>query len=572
MTKKMKKMSKIILAFTIVLAMVLVYFSSLANVVATSYGSGDYYVNLEFDNGEFDVDQVTVNDHTWNDINDEFRSNEDVFVVKIWVYNYQDKHPNVMHCGGDCGSHYNVTSELASNGGIYVYTVTVTGANQHMISLSIVDGPSYEEQHNNHQDENEPHFDGKAYIAWSCGNGVCYHYFDSIPGFDDGNSTFYPETEVTADNKNGVHFDVHAEYKGWYTKEIFENWVSDYEIATGNPVDWDTLDPEIILGEPEQNVGQYEEGAIASGCVKPPQDAHWSEHKVFEGCVNHYAATQGKIWTRQLQPVGEPQYANSYVSYGDRQFKVVIYNSDYRGVQMGDLSQLNYYPDEWTNPFIKRDQFDISGTTKDKPSSVTSILLESTVMIKAVNVNNFVIASIEPLDVPEDAVTVSSENGQFRLVFSSNFYSNVVFKVTGTDGSVSYMEVKRYTIDAWFKFVDNHPVLAAEFFFDRSKSYEDFDLTAKIVYKDGTFKNVQLEAFYGIDDGLGNLADGYEVESGVGLKKSEFRYSLEDGEDRLISKIYLNAEYKGSTDENYAGAYVGSGEGELANIYTGGDE
>ena len=39
-----------------------------------------------------------------------------------------------------------------------------------------------------------------------------------------------------------------------------------------------------------------------------------------------------------------------------------------------------------------------------------------------------------------------------------------------------------------------------------------------------------------------------------------------------ISKIYLNAEYKGSTAEKYAGAYVGSGLGTLANIYTGEEE
>ena len=560
MTKKMKKMSKIIVAFTIVLAMVLAYFSPIANVVAATYGSGDYHVNLEFYKGDFTIDTVKVNGHTWASVSDEFRSNENQFTIEIFVYDQEEHHPNISYCGGECGSHYHIESHLASNGGVYVYEITVTDIDQSMISLSLVDGPAMGEQP-------VSNFDGKAYVLWSCGGGVCYHYFDNIPDFDEGMSTFYKDTTVTADNKDGS-----AEYKGWYTKSGFEDWVADYELATGHTVDWNTLDPRVILGEPEQNVGQYEGGAIASGCVRPAEGAHWSEQIVFEECVNHYAATQGKIWTRQLKPVGEPQYPNAYVSYGDRQFKVVIYNSNYRGVQMGDLSQLHYYPEEWTNPFIMRDQFDISGTTKAKPSPVTSILLEDTVMIKAINVNNFVIASIEPLDVPEDAVTVTSENGEFRLVFSSNFYSNVVFKVTGTDGSVSYMTIKRFTIDAWIKYVDNHPVLAAEFYFDKNRSYDDFNLTAKIVYKDGTSKNVKLEAFYGIDDGLGNIANAFEVESGKGLKKSEFRYTLDDDEESKISKIYMNAEYTGSTDDNYAGAYVGSGEGELANIYMGGEE
>ena len=565
MTRKMKKMSKIIVAFAIVLAMVLAYFSPLANVIATTYGTGEYHINLGLDTGEFEIDTVKVNDQTWTSVSDEFRSNENVFTIKIWVYNSEDKHPNISHCGGECGSHYQVNSYVASNGGIYVYEITVTDPEQSLVSLSIIDGPAM----GDHTGEN---FDGKAYVAWSCGNGVCYHYFDNIPNFDDGKSTFYKDTTVTADNKDGVTFDVGAEYKGWYTKEGFEDWVDDYEIATGHSVNWDTLEPEIFLGSPEQNVGQYEAGAIANGCVRPAEDAHWTEQLAFEECVNHYAASQGYIWTRQLKPVGEPQYTNAYVSYGDRQFKVVIYNSNYRGIQMGDLSQLHYYPDEWTNPFIKRDQFDISGTTKENPSSVPSILLENTVMIKAIDANDFTILSIEPLDVPEDAVAVSSENGEFRLVFSSNFYSNVVFKVTGTDGSVSYMQIKRYTIDAWVKHVDNHPVLAAEFYFDKNKSYEDFELTAKIVYRDGTFKKVNLEAYFGIDDGLGNITDAFEVESGKGLKKSEFRYALEDDAEGKISRIYMNAEYTGSTEDTYAGAYLGSGEGELANIYIGGGE
>ncbi len=566
MTKKVKHNSKRIVVCAIILAMILTCFSPLVNVVAATYGTGDYHLNVGINNDDnFTVDLVQVNDATWTSSSDEFRSNVNTFVIKIYVLKNGDNYPDISYCGGTCGSHYQKSVQVAGNGNELIYTITITNPEGTYADLSIVNRPE------NGGDE-EPGFDGKAYVLWSCGNGVCYHYFDDIPGFDDGNSKFYKDTTVTADNKSGVTFDVGAEYKGWYTKTKFENWVADYELATGDPVDWNTLDPEIILGEPEQNVGQYEEGAIASGCERPPENSHWSVEAEFEECVNHYAATQGHIWTRQLKPVGEPQYTNAYVSYGDRSFKVVIYNSNYRGVKMGDLSQLTYYPDEWTNPFIKRDQFDISGTTKDNPSPVTSILLESTVMIKAVNVNGFVIDEIEPLDVPADAVSVSEVNGEFRLEFSSNFYSNVVFKVTGTDGSVSYMEVKRFTIDAWFKFVDNHPVLAAEFYFDKNRSYEDFKLTAKIVYKNGTVKNVELEPYFGIDDGLGNIADAFEVESGKGLKKSEFHYNLEDGEDRTISKIYMNAEYVGSTANNYAGAYVGSGEGELANIYTGGED
>ena len=423
----------------------------------------------------------------------------------------------------------------------------------------------------------DTHFDGRAVVVWSCGEGVCYHEFGNdehgdpeIGNFDDGNSTYFKDTEIEADNKPGTTFNVDAEYKGWYLTDGFERWQDLYEMAIGHEVDWNTLDPELIIGDP-MDVRRFEEAATEAGrCPRPNEEDP-------EGCVDEYAAEQGYVWTHKLQPLGEPEYNNCYVSYGDRNFKVVIYNDEYKGVAMGDLSRLHYYPAEWTNAFIKRDQFDISGTSKDEPTGITSILLESTVIIKALNYNNFEIASIEALDVPEDAVTVNKVNGEFELVFASNFYDNVVFKVTDTDGEVSYLQVNRYTIDGWIKFKDNHPVLNADFYFDREKSYSDFNLTAKIIYRNGTIKNVTLEAADGIDDGLGNITPGYEVDEeegeygprGKGLKKSTFEYPLENGEDREIKKVYLNAEYKGSTASNYAGAYVGSGEGVLANIYQG---
>ena len=86
-----------------------------------------------------------------------------------------------------------------------------------------------------------------------------------------------------------------------------------------------------------------------------------------------------------------------------------------------------------------------------------------------------------------------------------------------------------------------------------------------------------MTAKFGIDDGMNNITPAYESDeqnplygpAGKGLKKSTFIYALEDGEDNNIQDVYLTAEYKGSTATTYAGAYVGSGEGVLANIYHG---
>lgn len=423
---------------------------------------------------------------------------------------------------------------------------------------------------------NGPQFDGKAYLIWSCKNGgVCYTHFDNIPNFDDGNSKFYPASEVKSVTNNEV-FDVNAKYKFFSTDAKFDAWVTAYKAYKGiSTITWSEVDPKDIIGDPV-DMRQYEEEAETSKyCTK---DGKTREE--FEECVNDFAATQKGVWVAraQLKPVGEPTYNNSYVSYGDRNFKVVIYNDNYKGVSIGSLDDLSYYPAEWANPFIKRDQYDISGTTKDKPTGIDVILLEKTVNIKVMDYNGFEITKLEALDVPAKAVDIKLVDGEWKLTFASNFYDQVVFKATDSKGGESYFMIKRYTIDGWIKHVDNKPVLNADFYFDKRNSYSDFELTAKIIFKDGTEKNVKLDAVKGIDDGLGNIADVYEVDesqssdpnvpTGKGLKKACFQYKLTNDEANNIKKVYLNAEFKGSTSTNYAGAYTGSGEGILANIYT----
>ena len=132
------------------------------------------------------------------------------------------------------------------------------------------------------------------------------------------------------------------------------------------------------------------------------------------------------------------------------------------------------------------------------------------------------------------------------------------------------MKIKRYTIDGYIRRTEKGNYIAAEFYFDRTKSYEDFTLTARIIYKDGSSKTVDMKAVYGIDDGLGNMTEDYErdeesddpnIPSGKGLKKSFFQYKLSEEDTETVSAIYINAEYAGSTDTNYAGAFAGSGKG-----------
>lgn len=581
--KTFKKIPKKLIACMMLFVMVFTCITPLTKVLANNtYGEGEHSINLDIRNDEgFTIEDVTINSYPWNSAADEYHSNNNQYHITISVSGNEttgDKVPRVGWGGNWNGEDGNITSSVHTTDSGYEFALdlTVTSTTQTFIGLFI------EEKMEEAEPGPEPGegFDGKAYLIWSCTNGgICYHHYDNIPNFDDGNSYFIKESTVTADNEPGQIFSVNAEYKGWSTDSKFDNWVAAYKTHKGIPqnenIDWSKVDPKDMIGEPI-DVRQYEAQAESTGaCTKnnTPQDE-------FEACVNNYAASQGILIARaQLQPVGEPTGNNAYVSYGDRNFKIVVYNDNYKGVTIGDLSDLNYYPSEWANPFLRQDQFDLSGTTKDKPTTINTILLENTINIKTLNYNGFSINQIESLDVPENAVSISKVNGEWKLVFSSNFYDNVVFKVTDSNGEVSYFNVKRYTVDAWINNIENEPHLYAELYFDKNKFYSDFDLTAKIEYKDGTTENVVLTVYNKIDDGLGNITTAYEVDesaspdpehipSGKGLKKSVFIYKLPNGKtDRDIKKAYVNVEYKGSTEENYAGAFAGSGKGILANIY-----
>lgn len=390
---------------------------------------------------------------------------------------------------------------------------------------------------NNGDNQNENHeegpFDGKAYVVWSCNEGICYHYFDNIIVNQDGTSVFYKASEVTDDKNNSIKFDVNAENKFFTSKARFEDWQEDYKTNNNtDTINWNSINIEDLIG---------------------PDGIDY-------------------------QPVGEPYDNNAYVSYGDRNFKVVIYNDDFKGVSIGDLSDLNYYPASWVNPFIRTDQYDISNTTKDNPTIIKTILLEDTINIKNLNYNSFVISSIEALDVPSNAVIVTKVNNEYKIVFKSNYYDNVTFKVTDSNNEVSYFKISRYTIDAKIKFIDNKPTIRADFSFDKAKNYTDFILKAKIIYKDGTSKNIDMTAVYGIDDGLGNITNSYEFDEetddeggnrGKGLKKSTFEYKLSTNEEEKISKVYINVENKGSTSMTYAGAFAGSGKGIVLDLEEG---
>lgn len=608
--KLMKKLPRIVTGITMVFTMLVSYIAMpITTVIAEVRGEGEKFITMDITNElEFTINEVTVNSYEWTSENkdDEFHSNNDTYHIIINVSGNEttgDKVPDIEY-GGNWNDYITMAPVQFEDHYEFVLDVDISSLegearqDNSFLGLRIkekeelpppqVDNHSGEENQgqgenpgNNPQqpEQEEERFDGKAYVIWSCGTGVCYHYFDNIPDFKNGNSTFYKNTEVTADNNNSITFDINAQYQGWAKKDKFLTWINSYKTKNNitGEIDWTHVDPEDIIGNNPPRMEEWEQKSISAGACTKPTTEDAPSSIAFQNCVDQYYLDEsGELPFIKLQPVGEPNDNNAYVSYGDRNFKVVIYNDKYKGITIGDLSDLNYYPAEWANPFIRQDQFDISGTTKEKPTYVNSILLEKTLNIKTLNYNGFEITKIEALDVPSDAVSINKVNGEWKLVFSSHFYDNVVFKATDNNGEVSYFAVKRSTVDAWINNIENVPHLYAEAYYDRNNTYTDFDLTAKIIYKDGTIANVELTHYNRVDDGLGNIAIVDEVdqeeseygETGKGLKKAVFIYKLPNGKtDRDIKDAYINIEYKGSTETNYAGAFAGSGKGVLANIY-----
>ena len=585
--KTVKKIPKKFVALVMVLTLAVTCVISITNVkAATTYGegTGDYSMRMDITNTlGFTITSATINSYPFDGPSDLYVGGS-TFHIMVSVTGNEgtgDMVPKFQYGGN--WNNYVTGPATVHEGDTYTFVVDLTApsTDELFFALEIVENTENQGQGQGGDPgqggdsgdpgegggEDEHHFDGKAYVVWTCGSGVCYHYFDNIPDFDDGNSTFYKDTEVRADNDNSIIFDVNATRIGWVLKDDFERWVETYKTKNFlSTINWTQVDPMDIIGEPNQNMSTWEDDAVAEGaCTRPVGNATWQVKKEFQVCVDEYMFSVSRTLPFvKLQPLNEPQYPNAHVSYGDRNFKVVIYNSDYRGVAMGNLGSLHYYPSSWTNPFVKRDQFDISGTTKNNPSPIDSILLEDTVNIKAINeANNFVISSIVPLDVPEDAVTVTPNNGEYSIHFASNFYDHVVFEVTDSNGGKSYMRIDRYTVDAYFKYTrDNRPAVATEFYFDRERDLSPDDSIP-------SFNNMVAQEEF--EDSLGNPVENYlfdeQAAGGKGLYQAYFEYGLQDGEIDTIDKMYINAEYEGSSSSTYAGAYVGSGPGVEVKVY-----
>ena len=243
-------------------------------------------------------------------------------------------------------------------------------------------------------DEPNTQFNGSAYLMWDCDGKVCMKHFANL---NDQNNpiinivddvVYIKDSDIVDDISHTKTFNINARLKGWADDNNLANWITAYKqannIAENEEIDWSTVNPEDMIGDPI-DMKEWEDAAITAKVCLPE---NFQDEDEFHQCVDGYVASQnGFIARAQLQPVGEPSERNAYVSYGDRKFKAVVYNNNYKAVTIGTLDGLTYYPAIWTDRMFRQDSYDISGTTANNPAEVTAILLESTVNLKLLGVN-----------------------------------------------------------------------------------------------------------------------------------------------------------------------------------------
>ena len=406
-------------------------------------------------------------------------------------------------------------------------------------------------------------FDGRAYAIWACGENdseVCLHLIEGIE--NSGSATEYYAASTITDIKNVARtFDQFGmledeDYaRGMALASSVERWVVDYtgnENATVEDVDWSKVDiHQFLRGE---NKGEWEARLIADGTC-----AAGTDEDTLHGCVDDYFDKNGLVEGGgvKLQPVGESQGESSYTSYGDRNFRLTIYDDSYRAIELGDLSDLNYVPVFYEDATFV-DAIDISKTTKETPAVMQSVLLEKTINIKAATVGGLEIASIKAIEIPADAVTISESNGEYKIVFNSNFYDKVTFAITDKASKVYYLRIERSVLDTSV----GESGARVNFFFDAATKYSDYELVATYVYEDGTMVQKTMKNAEAIDDGLGNMTYDFETAGGKNLKVATY-HTVEKSEEWLngLEGVYFNVRMAGSTDTVYNGTLAGSGLG-----------
>lgn len=413
--------------------------------------------------------------------------------------------------------------------------------------------------------EHEPPFDGNILFIWQCGDKACKkeihlenpqemtYIKDST--ITDGTNVFNLKEALNNINNIGYVFPYRLEE--WETQYKIDNNLTDQQY------DFKNIDVELLLnGRIDQIRRQYFEDGTCEFTGIPGE---------FEQCVDEHA--HPTIIDRGLGQLGTGQQigASSYTSFGDNVFKITIYSEDYVAIRE-DETNLKYKINRFETMYT--DSKDITGSTKTNPVVMETLLMEGKTTISSNNIEGVQFKSVKPLDVPEGAIDITDlGNGKFEIKFNSNFFDRTIFEITDTNNNIYYVRIVRKVLDASFHYNNpiinkNNPHLEVMLSFDNQTSWNDYEVNATLIMKDGSYKKSTLENLGAIDIGGGNVYYVDHMEGGTNFDIASFGLDLTEADLNSIEGVYVNVRKTGSTDENYAGTYAGNGRG----IYIGFDD
>lgn len=395
-----------------------------------------------------------------------------------------------------------------------------------------------------------PQFDGRVYFFWMNGNKLCHKFFENVQGKD--GQGYYPI-----------------------------NWIPIGDVC-------DNSDPENVCQYVLGNRGNWvlardveDNGQLRENITK--------EYIFGDETSDNEDERRGK----QLDPCGARSGEHSFASNADQNFRAVIYDQDYEGINF-DVSpeSLRYFPG-FLDPTFFSSALDITGTTEGTPAIFETYLLNDTIKFSNLPFSKSKFKSVKPLGVNPEAVTVEEiyENGEYRtfmVTFKSRFYDKVVFEIEDEAGNKYYVRIARVLLQAHDNFkpdMENmgkkphiyavlyHPGDAEQPDNPENTKPEDYDVIATLAHRDGTHKlpvslvpgqNIEDEDLPIGENGANLISTVYPIDISEYGNNGEEIFKLSN-----LSGIYFTVLNKGSLNDDsgrYHGTFGGSGKGYFYSI------
>lgn len=237
---------------------------------------------------------------------------------------------------------------------------------------------------------------------------------------------------------------------------------------------------------------------------------------------------------------------------------------DYRGVEIStEVMPDNYDFTIWNG-------VDLSSTTKSSPGIASAYYNENTITLTS-DVSSQIkkISLMTDSLVPSSAVQINNDTKKVTLL--SNYYNEIPLKIELEDGTIGYVTIKRIGIfisdvnqgnDTLFHGaiaqisgnlnVDiNKYRIAAVFYHEDTKTYQDYDLIVNVTYKDGKTETKIAQGVGDIQNRTGNI-----IGSDYILWKGDIASS-----PLKVSVIAVNKGSINSDSTTFSGATFGTGAG-----------